>query len=177
MQEQQALIRPLLQLFNGYSILVLGDREFHRVKLANWLASKKINFVLPQKQGTYIRQENQPYQRLKKLRLLPGVWFFLSNIQATKQLGFGRFNLAGCYPRQYRGKVEALGWYLLTNLTTKQAAIRAFKQRSGIEAMFRDCKSGGYNLESTPASGQRYNCPNFTHCHCLHLCHLCRSSA
>lgn len=76
MQEQQALIRPLLQLFNGYSILVLGDREFHRVKLANWLASKKINFVLPQKQGTYIRQENQPYQRLKKLRLLPGVWFF-----------------------------------------------------------------------------------------------------
>jgi hypothetical protein len=155
LQEQQALIRPVLQLFKGYSILGLGEREFHSVKLANWLASKKISFVLRQKQGRYIRQENQPYQRLKTLGLVPGVSLFLSNIQATKQLGFGRFNLAGYYPRQDRGKVEASGWYLLTNLSTKEAAIRAFKQRSGIEAMFKDCKSGGYNLESTHASGQR----------------------
>ncbi|MHC0064187.1 hypothetical protein ACWATR_15015 [Nostoc sp. UIC 10890] len=27
--------------------------------------------------------------------------------------------------------------------------------RSGIEAMFRDCKTGGYNLESTHTDGQR----------------------
>lgn len=154
-REQQALIRPVLQLFKGYSILVLGDREFHSVKLANWLASKNISFVLRQKQGTYIRQENQPYQRLKMLGLVPGVSFFLSHIQATKQQGFGFFNLAGYYPRKYRGKVESSGWYLLTNLSTNDAAIKAFKQRSGIEAMFKDCKTGGYNLESTHASGQR----------------------
>lgn len=92
LREQQALIRPILQLFKGYSILLLGDREFHSVKLANWLASKKISFVLRQKQGTYIRQENQPNQRLKTLGLVPGVSFFLSDIQTTKQKGFGFFN-------------------------------------------------------------------------------------
>lgn len=59
--EQKKLIRPLLRLFKGYRMLVLGDREFHSIKLANWLHSKDISFVLRQKQGTYIRQENQPY--------------------------------------------------------------------------------------------------------------------
>ncbi|WP_258000149.1 hypothetical protein [Fischerella thermalis] len=34
-------------------------------------------------------------------------------------------------------------------------AITAFKLRSGIKAMFKDCKTGGYNLESTYADGQR----------------------
>jgi hypothetical protein len=149
LREQQALIRPVLKLFKGYLILVLGDREFHSVKLANWLQSKGINFVLRQKQATYIRQENQPYQRLNALGLVPGVKIFLPEIQATKQKGFGKFNLAGYYPRQYRGKVKPSGWYLLTNLPSCEAAIQAFKCRSGIEAMFKDCKSGGYNLEST----------------------------
>jgi hypothetical protein len=46
-------------------------------------------------------------------------------------------------------------WYLLTNLANTKAAIQAFKRRSGIEAMFKDCKTGGYNLESTYAQGQR----------------------
>jgi hypothetical protein len=88
-------------------------------------------------------------------RLVPGVSFFLSGIQVTKQKGFGQFNLAAYYPRKYRGKVEPSGWYLLTNLNNKSVAIKAFKQRSGIEAMFKDCKTGGYNLELTYASEQR----------------------
>lgn len=153
--EQKVLIRPVLQLFKGYRILVLGDREFHNVRLANWLHSKGINFVLRQKHGTYIRSSNQSYQRLNTLRLVPGVSFFLDDIQATKQKGFGKYNLAGYYPRKYRGKVEPSGWYLLTNLQSFNAAIKTFKCRSGIEALFKDCKSGGYNLESTHAFGQR----------------------
>jgi hypothetical protein len=50
--------RPLLRLFKGYRLLVLGDREFHSIKLANWLQSKGIDFVLRQKKGTYVRQPN-----------------------------------------------------------------------------------------------------------------------
>ena len=50
--EQKALIRPLLRLFKGYRILVLGERELQaRVKLANWLQGKGIDFVLRQKKG------------------------------------------------------------------------------------------------------------------------------
>ncbi|ARV58171.1 transposase [Nostocales cyanobacterium HT-58-2] len=153
--EQKKLIRPLLRLFKGYRMLVLGDREFHSIKLANWLHSKGIDFVLRQKQGTYIRQENQSYQRLQSLGLIPGISFFLTGIQATKQKGFTKFNLAGYYKRKYRGKVEPAGWFLLTNLNSLESARKAFKLRSGIEAMFKDCKTGGYNLESTSADGQR----------------------
>jgi hypothetical protein len=155
LNEQKKLIRPLLRLFKGYRILVLGDREFHSIKLANWLHSKGIDFVLRQKQGTYIQQEHQSYQRLQSLGLNPGISFFLSEIQATKQKGFAKFNLAGYYKRKYRGKLEPAGWFLLTNLNNLPDAIKAFKLRSGIEAMFRDCKTGGYNLESTFADGQR----------------------
>ncbi|WP_225895987.1 IS4 family transposase [Dendronalium phyllosphericum] len=154
-REQKKLIRPLLRLFKQYRILVLGDREFHSIKLANWLHSKEISFVLRQKQGTYIRQENQSYQRLQSLGLTPGISFFLSDVQATKQSGFAKFNLAGYYKRKYRGKVEPAGWFLLTNLDSLADAIKAFKLRSGIEAMFKDCKTGGYNLESTRADGRR----------------------
>jgi hypothetical protein len=153
--EQKKLIRPLLRLFKGYQMLVLGEREFHSIKLANWLQSKRINFVLRQKQGTYIRQENESYQRLQSLGLNPGISFFLEGIQSTKQKGFTKFNLAGYYKRKYRGKVEPAGWFLLTNLDSLTDAIKAFKLRSGIEAMFKDCKTGGYNLESTHADGQR----------------------
>ncbi|WP_256875039.1 hypothetical protein [Nostoc sp. C052] len=36
--------------------------------------------MLRQKQGTYIRQENQPYQRLQSLELTPGISFFFQGI-------------------------------------------------------------------------------------------------
>ncbi|MCP6762970.1 MAG: transposase, partial [Fischerella sp. CENA71] len=135
--------------------MVIGDREFHSIKLANWLHSKGISFVLRQKQGTYICQENQSYQRLQSLELTPGISFFLTGIQTTKQKGFAKFNLAGYYKRKYRGKLEPAGWFLLTNLENLTDAIKVFKLRSGIEAMFKDCKTGGYNLESTYADNQR----------------------
>ena len=46
-------------------------------------------------------------------------------------------------------------WYLITNLGNKDEVIKIYSQRMGIEAMFRDCKSGGYNLEGTKANEQR----------------------
>jgi hypothetical protein len=36
-----------------------------------------------------------------------------------------------------------------------QAAIDAYKQRMGIEEMFRDCKTGGYDREGTSLKGNR----------------------
>lgn len=130
LREQKALIRPVLQVFKKYRLLVLADREFHSIKLAQWLHSKGIDFVLRQKQGTYIRQPNSSTQRLQTLGLVPGVSFCFQSVQFTKQKGFGEFNLAGYYPRKYRGKVEPSGWYLLTNLSSFDTAIIAFKRRS-----------------------------------------------
>jgi hypothetical protein len=36
-----------------------------------------------------------------------------------------------------------------------KSTIGVYRQRYGIEAMFKDCKSGGYNLEGTQASPEK----------------------
>ncbi|MEG4812715.1 hypothetical protein QUA82_35130 [Microcoleus sp. F8-D3] len=46
-------------------------------------------------------------------------------------------------------------WFILTDLGSLPAAINAYKQRMGIEEMFRDCQTGGYDLEGTSLKGDR----------------------
>ena len=53
---------------------------------------------------------------------------------------------------KYKGKQEDEPWYLLTNLPNIKSANKIYGQRYGIEAMFKDCKTGGYNLEGSQAS-------------------------
>lgn len=155
LQEQQALITPVLALFQDYEIVILGDREFGSVKLGSWLSSINVKFVFRIKQGRYVQEEYQEHTKLSDKGLRPGTRFFLTSFQVTKQKGFGNFNVAAYWRRKYRDKMENEGWYLLTNLTTFQQAVTAFKARSGIEAMFKDCKTGGYNLEKSHANNQR----------------------
>jgi len=66
-----------------------------------------------------------------------------------------RANLAAYWKRKYRQKREKEPWYLLTNLGNLAEALTAYKKRAGIEAMFKDCKTGGYNLEGSHASIER----------------------
>jgi Transposase DDE domain len=157
LEEQQALITPILELLKDYEIIILGDREFGSVKLGQWLCQQQVKFVLRIKQERYIQSDGEDYTRLSELGLLPGTRFYLRGVKVTKQKGFGSFNIAAYWKRKYRGKAETEGWYLLTNLEDLQQSITAFKCRSGIEAMFKDCKSGGYNLEKTQASEYRLN--------------------
>ncbi|WP_333188678.1 hypothetical protein [Microcoleus sp. Pol7_A1] len=51
--------------------------------------------------------------------------------------------------------MQRQGWYLLTNIGSLKQSIDTFKCRSGIEAMFKDYKTGGYNLERSHATNQR----------------------
>ena len=138
--QQKAILRPCLRLLKSYQIVVVGDREFHSVKLAAWLEEQKV-YALRQKKATYIKPPNGDYQRLSELGLAPGVKLFLTGVTCTLGKGFGRFNLAAYWQR----KSPDAGWYILTNLNSLDAALKAYKARSGIEAMFKDCKSGGYN--------------------------------
>lgn len=45
--------------------------------------------------------------------------------------------------------------YLINNLSNLKQTIKAYSKRMGIEAMFKDCKSGGYNLEQCQAKDER----------------------
>lgn len=153
--EQQALLRPVIRLLRGSEIIVVGDREFRSVELANWLEQQNVYFAFRQKKNTYIQQSGKKYQTLDSLGLAPGMKMYLTGIKITKKSGFGTFNLAAYWRRKYRGNVLEEGWYILTNLGDLSTALEAFKARSGIEAMFKDCKTGGYNLEGSKASVER----------------------
>jgi hypothetical protein len=154
-QEQQALLQPVLRLLKDYEIILLGDREFGSVKLAKWLTDKGIKFVLRVKQERYIQSAGQEYQQLHELGLIPGVGFYLTGVKVTKQLGFGSFDVAAYWRKKYRERSASQGWYLLTNVGSLKLAIASFKCRSGIEAMFKDCKTGGYNLENCHVCDER----------------------
>jgi Transposase DDE domain len=153
--EQQALLRPVLKLLKKYKLVVLGDREFHSIELARWLIEKKVYFVFRQKKDTNIKIKRKPYQELNTLGLRPGMNIFLTGIKVTQKTGFSQVAIAAYWKRAYRGKVEQEPWYLLTNLSNLSETLKAYRKRVGIEAMFKDCKTGGYNLEGSKASIER----------------------
>lgn len=158
LHEQIAVIRPVIKLLKGYEVVIIGDREFRSVELACWLKTKKVKFALRQKQDTYIRQKTGNFKLLRELGLTPGMKLFYSGVTYTKKKGFGSFCLAAYWKRKYRGHVPPEGWYILTNLATVEEVIEVYQSRSGIEALFKDCKSGGYNLEGSKASTKRLTC-------------------
>jgi hypothetical protein len=68
--EQKALLTPVLELLSDYEVIVLGDgvgprklREFGSVKLASWLCERQVKFIFRVKQGRYIQEENSDYIR------------------------------------------------------------------------------------------------------------------
>jgi hypothetical protein len=119
------------------------------------LKTKKVKFALRQKQDTYIRSSAGNFKLLRELGLAPGMKLFYSGVTYTKKKGFGTFCLAAYWKRKYRGHVPTEGWYILTNLATLEEVLEVYQSRSGIEALFKDCKSGGYNLEGSKASTKR----------------------
>ena len=159
LREQQSIIKPVLRLFRNYELVILGDREFHGVELSYWLkikkSSRKIYFIFRQKQGTCFKKHKGKYQKLSSLGVHPGSKVFLRNINITKNKGFGRFNLAAYWKRKYNQKTEKEPWLLLTNLDNFEEVVKIYRHRMGIEAMFKDCKTGGYNLEQTKANAHR----------------------
>jgi hypothetical protein len=152
LREQQIVLRPIIKLFKTHQIVLVGDREFHSVELAQWIDSQGVKFVLRQKKDTTFRASRRKFNSLSSVMVAPGQRKFLREINITQKKGFGRFNLAVYWRRKYRTKQEKSPWYLLTNLTDLATAVKAYKQRWGIEAMFKDCKTGGYNLEGSQAS-------------------------
>ena len=145
--QQQTLFTSVLPLLLDYQVTVLGDREFCSVELGQWLQSQGLSICLRLKCNEYIRRNQEFTQQLKRLGLRPGMSMFFGKVNVTKQLGFSQFNVACKWKRNYRHKQATEGWFLLTNLSTLKSAISAYQQRCGIECMFKDCKTGGYNLE------------------------------
>lgn len=153
--EQSRIFSQVIPLFKQYKTVVLGDREFCSVKLANWLREQKLQFCLRLKKNEFIQAEDNSWQELDKLGLKPGISLFLQNIKVTKTQKVQGFNVAGKWQRSLKGWSPEEGWFILTNLPDLPSAINAYKKRFDIEEMFRDFKSGGYKLENTNVAGNR----------------------
>jgi hypothetical protein len=109
------------------------------------------------KKATCLEVENQIWQRLDELPIKPGVTLYYQGKRIRKTVPVSGFALAAKWKRSYRCQTPKEPWYILTNLGSLTESIEAYKRRMGIEEMFRDCKSGGYSLESTGLRGERLN--------------------
>jgi hypothetical protein len=155
LEEQTTNLQQILPLFSKYKVIVLGDREFCDVDLGNWLKSKGVSFCLRLKKNHCIEIEHLIWQRLDELGIVPGTSLYVQGKRVRKTLPATGFALASKWKRNY-GKYQVKeAWFILTDLGSLPAAINAYKQRMGIEEMFRDCKRGGYDLEGTSLKGNR----------------------
>jgi hypothetical protein len=157
LQEQQVALLPVFRLLKGYKIVILGDREFCSVDLANWLTEQRVYFCLRLRRDEYIQVGGEQWVQLQNIGLVPGVSLYFEGVKVRKTKGFAGFNLVCKWKRKYQGAVTKEGWFILSNLEDLPTAIAAYKKIFCIEEMFRDCKSGGYNLEATQVSEQRLN--------------------
>lgn len=155
LKAQQRVIEQAISLFEKDKIVILGDREFCSVTLGKWLRDKGLYFCLRQKKTTNVAEDKQLYREMKTLGLAPGTSLFLNEVKITKVGGFGEFNLACKWKKTYRGFTTKEPWFILTNLGNIEEAITSYQKRFGIEEMFRDLKSGGYNLEGTNLGKER----------------------
>lgn len=153
--EQKRVFAQVLPLFKKSQIIVLGDREFCSVQLANWLRAEAVGFCLRLKKNENIEVENGSWQSLDDLGLTPGTSWFYRHTKVTKTKQVEGFNVAGKWQKKIQGIAPDEGWFILTSLSDLPTAIKAYKKRFNIEEMFRDFKSGGYNLEDTNVSGHR----------------------
>jgi hypothetical protein len=154
---QKRLLSNVLSLFKARSVIVLGDREFHSPHLAQWLASKSAYFALRQKKSLYFKEGlNEDYKFSKTKTLNPECLNSTKMFIAIQGDGLGTFNLAVYWKRKYITKAPKDPWYILKNLPTLKQTLAIYRCRWGIEQFFKDCKSGGYNLEACCVNQTRF---------------------
>jgi len=155
LSEQKRVMSKVLDLLINYKIVVLGDREFCNVDLASWLNSRQVYFALRLKKNEYIEIETSVWKKLQDLGLAPGMSLYFKGVKVTKTKGFQGANIACKWKRKYRGWQPEEGWFILSNLASLDLALKTYEKRFGIEEMFRDFKSGGYNIEIPGVTGDR----------------------
>jgi len=154
-ESQTTNLRQVLPLFSEYKVIVLGDREFCSVDLGNWLREKGVSFCLRLKKNHCLETEHLVWQRLDSLGIVPGTSLYFQGKRVRKTQPATGFDVACKWKRNYGAWQVDEAWFILTDLGSLPAAIDAYKQRMGIEEMFRDCKTVGYDLEGTSLKGDR----------------------
>ena len=114
-----------------------------------------MSFCLRLKRNHCIEIEHLVWQRLDELGIVPGTSLYFQGKRVRKTQPATGFDVACKCQRNYGAYQVDEAWFILTNLGSLGAALNAYKQRMGIEEMFRDCKTVGYDLEGTSLKGNR----------------------
>ena len=102
-------------------------------------------------------KRGQKYCKLSELKVNLGEIKLLLKQKITKILKVRTYNLLNYKKQKYRQKSVVEKWYILSNLSSPGKIKKIYSHRMGIEAMFKDYKTGGYNLESAKANETRLN--------------------
>jgi hypothetical protein len=89
LDEQKAVLAPGFAMFRRYFVVVLGDREFHRVALAAWLRQQAVGFVLRLPKSTTVKLIPElPFERLDEIPQYRGIAVHEVQVQVPQQQGF-----------------------------------------------------------------------------------------
>ncbi len=123
--------------------VVVADREFHSIHLAQWIEEElRLKYVLPIKAGTSLE--------------IAGQWMKAGQLAVVgESLQVSAVKIARAAKLDYRTNLtvhwasgEDEPWLLATNLELANS-VQTYQQRFCIEEMFSDHKSRGLNLEKT----------------------------
>jgi hypothetical protein len=114
-----------------------------------------VSFCLRLKKNHCLETENLIWQRLDQLKIIPGTSLYFQGVRVRKTRPVAGFDIACKWQRNYQGIKLKDAWFILTDLGSLPVAIAAYKKRMGIEEMFRDYKTGGYNIEGTGLKEER----------------------
>ena len=126
-------------------IIVVADREFASPRLAQWLKQTyHLDSVVRLKRSAYLCDQDQSIQLVALLAHLPqGTTRHYRQVTVTKASDF-LVNVTLSWGMQYDEPLMLVA----TSIGAEQA-VRTYEKRFGIEPMFNDQKSNGFDIEGT----------------------------
>ncbi|MCL1470096.1 hypothetical protein LAY57_05330 [Argonema antarcticum A004/B2] len=89
--KQIAVLSKVLPLLKNYQKVVLGDREFCSVDLAEWLRSQaETYFCLRLRRNEYIKIASLGWVQLEDLGVIPGISIYFGGVKLTDRIGCDR---------------------------------------------------------------------------------------
>lgn len=149
LDEQQRLLTPVLTAIAAHPLLaalpatVVADREFCSPLLAQWLATQGIHFDIRVKKSFFVSREDFPAVLISR---------FLNHCERGEYYLYPHIRLT----EEHRICVNLLIYWrpdcdepiaMITDLEETAAVTETYHQRSWIESLNRDLKSGGFDLE------------------------------
>jgi hypothetical protein len=134
------------------AVLLHGDCEFGHAALLRWVSAQRWDFILAQSSTTHFQaQRGQAFQPLQSLPVTRWHSCFVANVWLGVREAFGRVNLYAFYQPHHESpsRRSRTVQYLATNLPHTRLIKVLGKRRWGIEALFRDWKTSGWNWDQS----------------------------